>query len=294
MNWNRFACYIVGCMCLGALAKAQVSEKKTLTLDGAKNILAACESEAKNNNATGVIAVVDDGGNLIALHRIDGTFAAGAHISIGKARTAAMFRKPTKVFEVIIKNGRTAMVALPDFTPLQGGVPIVVGGQVVGAVGVSGAASAQQDEDIAIAGASSLGGSTAARQSAAPTTGEVAYFDQQRVAAACEKSKPLFTGNSAESCAVNPSRRDGPGQAEVHRDEADVIYIQDGAATLITGGAIVDPKETASGVIRGTAINGGESRTLARGDVIIIPRGVPHWFKEVEGPVLYYVVKVRW
>jgi glc operon protein GlcG len=82
---------------------------------------------------------------------LDGTFAAGAKISVGKARTAALFKPPTRAFEDIIKNGRTAMVALEDFTPLQGGVPVVIGGQVVGAVGVSGAASAQRDEEVALA-----------------------------------------------------------------------------------------------------------------------------------------------
>ena len=99
---------------------------------------------------------VDDGGNLMALERVDGTFAAGANISIGKARTAALFQKPTRVFEEIIGKGRTAMVALNDFTPLQGGVPIVVDGQIVGAVGVSGAASAQQDEELAMAAAAAV------------------------------------------------------------------------------------------------------------------------------------------
>ena len=82
---------------------------------------------------------------------MDGTFAAGAKISVGKARTAALFKPPTRAFEDIIKNGRTALVALEDFTPLQGGVPVVIGGQVVGAVGVSGAASAQRDEEVALA-----------------------------------------------------------------------------------------------------------------------------------------------
>ena len=105
-----------------------------------------------------MIAVVDDGGNLMALERLDGTFAAGANISIGKARTAALFKKPTAFFEDIIRKGRTPMVALNDFTPLQGGVPIVVGDQVVGAVGVSGAASAQQDEEMAMAGAAAVAG----------------------------------------------------------------------------------------------------------------------------------------
>ena len=140
-------------------ANAQTVEKKTLTLEGAKRVIAGAVAYAKKNNApSGVIAVVDDGGNLIALERLDGTFAAGATISIGKARTAALFKRPTKVFEDTIKNGRTALIALPDayFTPLQGGVPIVIAGQIVGAVGVSGAASAQQDEEIAIAGANVL------------------------------------------------------------------------------------------------------------------------------------------
>src|SRR5207245_5702291 len=117
------------------LVTAQTVEKKTLTLKGAESVIAAAKAEAQKLQAPGgVIAVVDDGGNLMALERLDGTFAAGATISIGKARTAVLFKRPTKAFEDIIKNGRTAMVALPDgfFTPLQGGIPIMVDGQIVG------------------------------------------------------------------------------------------------------------------------------------------------------------------
>jgi gluconolactonase len=135
---------------------AQTVEKKALRIEGAKKVIAGAVAYAKKNNAPGdVIAVVDDGGNLMALERMDGTFPAGANVSIGKARTAALFKRPTKFFEDTIKNGRTALLALPDayFTPLQGGVPIVIDGQIVGGVGVSGAASAQQDEEIAMAGA---------------------------------------------------------------------------------------------------------------------------------------------
>ena len=142
---------------MAVCADAQVTTKKTLTLEGAKKAIAAAVAEARKNNATGVIAVVDDGGNLMALERLDGTFAAGANISIGKARTAVLFKKPTKFFEDIIAKGRTAMVAV-DFTPLQGGIPIVVDGQVIGGIGVSGASSAQQDEELAIAGAASVAG----------------------------------------------------------------------------------------------------------------------------------------
>src|SRR5215831_10349331 len=138
------------------LSNAQTIEKKTLTIDGARKVIAGAIAYAKKNNAPGgVIAVVDEGGNLMALERLDGTFAAGANISIGKARTAVLFQKPTKVFEDIINEGRTAMAALPDsfFTPLQGGIPVIVDGQIIGGIGVSGASSAAQDEEIAIAGA---------------------------------------------------------------------------------------------------------------------------------------------
>src|SRR5437762_3888926 len=141
------------------IANAQTTEKKALTIEGAKKVIAAAVAYAKKSNAPGgVIAVVDEGGNLMALERLDGTFAAGANISIGKARTAALFKRPTKTFEDIIKNGRTAMVALPDafFTPLQGGIPIEINGQVVGAVGVSGASTAQEDEELAILAADSV------------------------------------------------------------------------------------------------------------------------------------------
>lgn len=148
-----------------AAAQAQVSDKKVLNLEGAKKVIAAAVAEARNKNAPGgAIAVVDDGGNLVAVERLDNTFAAGANISIGKARTAALFKHPTKFFEDVINKGRTAMTALNDFTPLQGGIPLVVDGQIIGAVGVSGAASAEQDEELAIAGANALAtGSAQAR-----------------------------------------------------------------------------------------------------------------------------------
>src|SRR5882724_11870386 len=142
---------------LVSIGSAQTLQKKALTLEGAKKVIAAAVAEAKSKNAPGgAIAVVDEGGNLVAVERLDNTFAAGANISIGKARTAVLFKRPPKFFEDVINKGRTAMTTLHDFTPLQGGVPIVVGDQIIGAVGVSGAASAQQDEELAIAGANVL------------------------------------------------------------------------------------------------------------------------------------------
>jgi glc operon protein GlcG len=142
---------------LSSVASAQTAQKTALTLAGAKKVIAAAVAEAKTRNAPGgAIAVVDEGGNLVVVERLDNTFAAGANISIGKARTAVLFKRPTKFFEDVINKGRTAMTTLSDFTPLQGGIPIVADGQVIGGVGVSGAASAQQDEELAIAGANAL------------------------------------------------------------------------------------------------------------------------------------------
>ena len=131
---------------------AELPTKRVLTLEAAKKIAAAAEAEAKKRGATVVIAVVDDGGHLILLERLDDTQVASVEVGIGKARTAAIFRRPSKVFEDQIRNGRAASLVLPGATPLQGGVPLLVDGKVVGAIGVSGN-TPQEDEDIAYAGA---------------------------------------------------------------------------------------------------------------------------------------------
>ncbi len=128
----------------------------SLTLDGANQVLAGALAQARALKAGGAIAVVDEGGHLIAFQRIDDTFAAGAEVSIGKASTAALFKKPTKAFEDSIKDGRNALLGVRGMTPLQGGVPIIHEGHVVGAIGVSGAHSQAEDEQIAIAGASAI------------------------------------------------------------------------------------------------------------------------------------------
>src|SRR5262245_59230490 len=175
-----------------------VLDKRGLTLEGAKKVIAATVAEAKRVNAPGgSIAVVDDGGNLLALERLDQTFAASANIAIGKARTAALFKKPTKIFEDAIKSGRTSMVTLggdlQQFTPLQGGIPLEWEGKVVGAIGVSGAASAQQDEELAIAGAKSLESMDMATPAAAHANGllPVTDIESQKVAASFQKGAVL-------------------------------------------------------------------------------------------------------
>ncbi|MGH7206841.1 MAG: heme-binding protein [Nitrospiraceae bacterium] len=281
-----------------AQANDSVADKRVLTIEGAKKVIARSVAEAKKKNAPGgVIAVVDDGGNLMALERLDGTFAAGANISIGKARTAALFKKPTKVFEDIVNKGRTTMVALNDFTPLQGGVPITWEGKIVGAVGVSGAASAQQDEELAIAGAKAL---ESMEMSAAPMNHvlPVTYIESQKVAAAFTKGAVLVGEDeqmmhAARNYMVHASHRDKPGMVEIHELDTDIVYVLEGSATLVTDGTPVDTKSIAPHEIRGVSVKGGETRRIVPGDVIIIPNGVPHWFKEITVPFNYYVVKVR-
>jgi len=154
------------CMVAGAPARPADSPGQ-LTLAEAKAAVAIAVEYAREHAAPGgAIAVVDAGGSLLYLERLDGTFPAAAAVSAGKARTAALFRKPTSAFEKLVNDGRTTMVALPDvtpFTPLQGGVPLERDGVVVGAIGVSGAASAQQDEEIANAAALAYAAAPGAR-----------------------------------------------------------------------------------------------------------------------------------
>ena len=288
---NRIRRLVVAAVTLVSVASAaaQTLDKPTLSLDGARRVIAAARAEAAAKNApAAVIAVVDDGGNLMALERLDGTFAAGANISIGKARTAALFKKPTRVFEELINKSRTAMTALNDFTPLQGGVPITVAGHIVGAVGVSGAASAQQDEELALAGAAGISAPLGTTGSSATPPDAVTYLSSKEVSAAFMKGMPLLETLGYK---VHASRRDKNGQAEIHTRDTDILYVIEGTATLVTGGEAVKAASIAPEELRGEAIVGGQSRALVKGDVVVIPNGVPHLFKDVSGPFLYFVVK---
>jgi glc operon protein GlcG len=142
---------------LGALhSNAQVDAVSTLNLSGAHKVMEAAIRFAKANAAPGAsIAVVDAGGHLLLFERLEGSFPASAPVAIEKARTAALFRFESKKLEDAINGGRPALITV-GYTFLQGGVPVVVNGQVVGAVGVSGAKSADQDREIATAGAAAL------------------------------------------------------------------------------------------------------------------------------------------
>jgi glc operon protein GlcG len=276
---------LAGLLSSSAGRTADIASHASLTLDGAKAIAATALQYAHEHAAPGAaIAVVDAAGTLLYLEKLDGTFQNASSISIGKARTAVLFGKPTRVFEDAVNKGRYAMLAVPEvapFTPLMGGVPVEAAGQIVGAVGVSGAASATQDDEIASFAAAEFG----KRQSAAA---RVQHVPAERVAQAFRKDANLITEDAYR---VNASRRDGAGEAEVHQRDTDIFYVTKGSAELVTGGQVVEPRQTSPAEIRGTQISGGDSLQLKQGDVVSIPRGVPHWFKQVRAPFEYYVVK---
>jgi glc operon protein GlcG len=138
------------CLC-SANAPAQLATKRALTLEAAKHIAAAAEKEAIANKWNVVIAVVDDGANLIYLQRMDETQIGSVEVAQEKARTAIKFKRPSKALEDAVAGGRTAILKLPGALPVEGGVPITVDGKIIGAIGVSGVTS-QQDGQIAKAG----------------------------------------------------------------------------------------------------------------------------------------------
>lgn len=147
--------------CLAAVVSpAQLATKRTLTLEAAKQIAAAAEKEAIANKWTVVISVVDDGGHLIYLQRMDDTQIGSVEVAQEKARTAVRFKRPSKALEDAVAGGRTVMLRLPGATPVEGGLPLMADGKVIGAIGVSGVTS-QQDGQIAKAGADALARMTA-------------------------------------------------------------------------------------------------------------------------------------
>jgi glc operon protein GlcG len=266
-----------------SIVYAEFPSKRVLTLEAAEKVAAAAEAEAKKRNATVVIAVVDDGGYPVLVKRLNDTQVASVDVGIGKARTAAIFRRPSKVFEDQVRDGRVAAIALPGSTPLQGGLPILYQGQVIGAIGVSGS-TPKEDEEIAMAGVGAISSFEK------PMAAAVTYFPAKQVSQAFVKGMPLI---EIENYEVHASHRDEPGIAEIHTRDTDIIYVLEGNATFVTGGSAVDPKSIGPAEIRGKEVRGGEERRIVKGDVIVVPNGVPHWFKQVSKPFDYYVVKVR-
>ncbi len=132
-----------------------LADKKALTLQIAKRIAASVEQEAKKNNWNMFIAIVDDGGNLMYLERMDDAQLGSQKVSVQKARSALLFKRPTKALEDAVAGGRTVVMALANAVPVEGGLPLMAYGKIVGAIGISGATS-PQDGIVAKAGADEL------------------------------------------------------------------------------------------------------------------------------------------
>jgi glc operon protein GlcG len=133
----------------------KLANRTVLTLDAAKEIMTAAEAEAHKNNWQVSIAILDEGGRLVMLQRMDGAPPASVDVCQAKGRSAAIFKRPTKAFSDAVTGGRVAIMALPGAVPVEGGLPLLSGGQCVGGIGVSGVTS-EQDAQIGAAGAALL------------------------------------------------------------------------------------------------------------------------------------------
>ena len=152
---TRVTALVISVVFVGVVAAQVPSYGAAVNLDTAKKIAAAAGVEAKKNNWPVAIAIVDNHGVLVYYEMLDDTQTASAHVAVEKARTSAMFRRPTKVFEDGVAGGRVAILGLTGAMPIEGGIPIIAAGKVIGAIGVSGVTS-QQDAQVARAGLDAL------------------------------------------------------------------------------------------------------------------------------------------
>ncbi len=264
----------------GAQAELSTRTVPALTYEGARHVAEAVGRAAAERGVAPVVSAVDAGGALIYLHRPDDAQVASVDVTTDKARTAAIYRRESKDFEDQASGGRPSALHLARAVPLQGGVPIEHGGEVIGAVGVSGASSADEDRELALIGARAL----------KPSPNGAAYFDRDTVAAKFRNGGLLLDTTGYK---LDAGRRSGPGEAEFHESVVDVMHVVQGRARVVTGGEMVEPREVAPGELRADTVEGGTPHVLSEGDVLAIPNGVPHQFTDVSDPFLYFVVKVE-
>jgi glc operon protein GlcG len=270
----------------GAQAAFTTTEVHALTYDGARIAAQATAALATARGVAPVAAVVDAWGELVYLWRPDAAQPASVGVATDKARTAAIYRRPSKDFEDQATGGRPSALHLARAVPLQGGIPITYRGQVIGAIGVSGASSADEDQELAVAGAD-------AAITAATTNGGgngATYFTDAELMAKFRTGGILL---DSDRFTIDAGRRTGPGEVEYHERVVDVMHVIDGSATVVTGGDMVGAREVGPGEVRAQAIDGGTRHELSNGDVLAIPNGVPHQFTDVSDPFLYFVVKVE-
>lgn len=146
-------------------------------------------------------------------------------------------------------------------------------------------------------GTAQAGGSAnapAAPQAAKPDANGVIFFDKNVVDQSFSQGATLYNGNSeGHNYRVHTLRRDGPGEVEIHAKDTDIFYILDGSATFVTGGTMTGGRDSAPDEKRGKSMEGGTTYHLTKGNIVIIPANVTHWFKEIQQPVTYLTIKVR-
>ena len=276
------------CSLAGARAEFSTIEVPALTYDLARLASEAVAAAATQRGVAPVAAVVDAYGELVHLWRPDAAQIASVNVSIDKARTAAIYRRPSKDFEEQASGGRPSALHLARAVPLQGGMPIVHDGTVIGAVGVSGASSAPEDQELATLGAEAA--SAASRASSNGHANGAVHISKSDLDERFETGGILLDAGGFK---LDAGRRSAPGEVEYHARVVDVMHVVRRTATVVTGGEMVDAREVAQGEIRARAIDGGTPNTLAEGDVLAIPSGVPHQFVDVSDPFHYFVVKVE-
>jgi uncharacterized protein GlcG (DUF336 family)/quercetin dioxygenase-like cupin family protein len=272
----------------GAAAELSFTEVPALTYEGARLAAEAAAAEAARRGVAPVISAVDAGGALMYLVRPDHAQVASVEVTTDKARTAAIYRRPSKDFEDQASGGRPSALHLARAVPLQGGIPIEHRGEVIGAIGVSGATSADEDNELAQIGAAAI----AAAVNGADGNGHrdgAAFFPAADVAERFRHGGLLLDTRGYK---IDAGRREAPGEVEYHAHTVDVMHVLEGRATVLLGGEMRDVREVAPGELRAAAVEGGERRDLREGDVLAIPSGVPHQFVDVSEPFLYFVVKV--
>jgi uncharacterized protein GlcG (DUF336 family) len=272
----------------GAAAAFSTTEVPALTYDGARMAAEAVGAAAAQRGVAPVVSAVDAGGELVFLVRPDAAQVASVQVTTDKARTAAIYRRPSKDFEDQASGGRPSALHLARAVPLQGGMPIEYADEVIGAVGVSGARSADEDQELAVIGVEAI--AAALNRASNGTSNGAAHFDREAVARKFQTGGLLLDRGAYK---LDAGRRVEPGEVEVHAHAVDVMHVVQGTATVVTGGTMRDAREVAPGELRAQALDGGTALELSEGDVLAIPSGVPHQFTAVSEPFLYFVVKVE-
>jgi glc operon protein GlcG len=267
----------------GASAQFSTTSVPALSAADARRAAEAVASECAARGVAPVCAVVDAGGDLMCIWRPDDAQVASVGVATDKARTAAIYRRPSKDFEDQASGGRASALHLARAVPLQGGIPITRDDRVIGAVGVSGASSADEDQELAVLGASALAAANGAANGAT-------FFDEDAVRTKFATGGLLLDAGTYK---LDAGRRAAPGEVEYHAHTVDVMHVVEGTATVVTGGEMMGVRSAGNGELRAESLAGGHARDLAAGDVLAIPAGVPHQFTRVSDPFLYFVVKVE-